>query len=224
MPRPKKDDSSIPFRVLQRIQEGPTTSVWTPRDFYDLSNRNTVMLALHRMAKSQTIRRVGRGLYDLPSFNSLTGKLTVPDYRRVIDAISRRDQMRILIDGLTAANDLGLTNAVPAKVIVHCDARIKPIHLDQLVIHFKLTSPSKLYWAGRPAMRLVQALNWFSDMLKRRSLMEEDQFKRKIIQMLKEPKHGPLILEDLFQGLYTLPFWMQDWIQNLLAENKMKIQ
>jgi hypothetical protein len=221
MPRPKKDDNSIPLRVLQRIQQGPTTAVWTPRDFYDLSNnRNTIMQALHRMAKSQLIRRIDRGLYDLPHLNSLTGKLTVPDYRRVIDAISRRDQMRILIDGLTAANDLGLTNAVPAQVIVHCDARIKVIRLDQLVIHFKLTSPSKLYWAGHPAMRIVQALHWFGDMLKRRTLMEEDQFKRKIIQILKEPKHGPMILEDLIQGLYTLPFWMQDWIQNLLAEIK----
>jgi hypothetical protein len=40
----------------------------------------------------------------------------VPDQAAVIDAVARRDQTRIVVDGLTAANDLGLTTAVPARV------------------------------------------------------------------------------------------------------------
>lgn len=60
---------------------------------------------------------------------------------------------------------MGLTNAVPAKVIVHTDARLRSIKLDQLVIDFKLTAPSRLCWAGRPAMRIVQALHWLHDIL-----------------------------------------------------------
>jgi hypothetical protein len=32
----------------------------------------------------------------------------------------------MLVDGLTAANDLGLSDAVPAKVVVHTDARLRP--------------------------------------------------------------------------------------------------
>jgi hypothetical protein len=38
----------------------------------------------------------------------------VADYRHIISALARRDQVRTLVDGLTAANDLGLTTAVPA--------------------------------------------------------------------------------------------------------------
>ena len=71
----------------------------------------------------------------------------------------------MLIDGLTAANDLGLTTVVPSRVVVHTDARRRPIQLDALRIDFKLTAPSKLYWAGRPAMRIVQALHWLKDTL-----------------------------------------------------------
>lgn len=52
---------------------------------------------------------------DFPGHNSLTGKATVPDQAAVIDAVARRDQTRV-VDGLTAANDLGLTTAVPARV------------------------------------------------------------------------------------------------------------
>ncbi len=59
----------------------------------------------------------------------------------------------MLVDGMTAANDLGLTDAVPARVTIHTDARRRSIQLDNLFIEFKLTAPSRLYWAGRPAIR-----------------------------------------------------------------------
>jgi hypothetical protein len=35
--------------------------------------------------------------------------------------------------------------AVPAYVVVHTDARIRPIKLGKLTITFKLTAPSRLY-------------------------------------------------------------------------------
>ena len=66
---------------------------------------------------------------------------------------------------MTAANDLGLTTAVPARIEVLADARLKPIKLGNQEIHFKFAAPSRLYWADRPAMRVVQALHWMQDML-----------------------------------------------------------
>jgi hypothetical protein len=68
-----------------------------------------------------------------------------------------KEQLRLLVDRMTAANDLGLTDAVPARVTIHTDARRRAIKLDKLSIEFKQTAPSRLYWAGRPAMRVVQA-------------------------------------------------------------------
>jgi hypothetical protein len=209
--------NSISSRVIQRISQAPASAVWTPGDFYDLGGRDPINKTLQRMATNNTLRRIDRGLYDQPRINPLTNKLTAPDYRMVIDAISRRDQIRVLIDGMTAANDLSLTTAVPAKVILHTDARIRPICLDKLVIQFKLTAPSKLYWADRPAMRIVQALYWFRDSLKKGTLVDESKIKNKILDILKDPKQGTTIQDDLVQGLYTLPTWMQDWIRDLLA-------
>ncbi len=106
------------------------------------------------------MRRIDRGLYDKPQFNSLTKHDSAPDPRAVIDAVARRDQIRVLVDGMTAANDLGFTNAVPAKIVVHSEARPKSIKLGNLTIIFKQAAASKLFWAGRPAMRIVQALHW----------------------------------------------------------------
>ncbi len=59
----------------------------------------------------------------------MTGRPTVPDYRAVIDAIARRDQLQMLVDGMTAANDLGLSDAVPARVTIHTDARRRLIQV-----------------------------------------------------------------------------------------------
>lgn len=67
------------------------------------------------------MRRIDRGLYDRPKINNLTGVLETPDYQKIIEAIARRDQTRLLIDGLTAANDIGLTNAVPSQINVLTD-------------------------------------------------------------------------------------------------------
>ena len=93
----------------------PPRGVWTPRDFLDLGERDAVDKVLQRLTRAGTLRRVYRGLYDKPSLNRLTQKNSPPDPREVIDTIARRDQIRVLVDGMTAANDLGLTNTVPAK-------------------------------------------------------------------------------------------------------------
>ena len=66
--------------------------------------------------------------------NKLTKRPTTPDCRAVVGAIARRDQLRLLVDGMTAANDLGLTDAVPARLTIHTDARRRAIQLDKLTI------------------------------------------------------------------------------------------
>jgi hypothetical protein len=198
--------------ILDRMEQAAPFGAWTPVDFLDLGPREAVDQALHRLTRGKQIRRIARGLYDKPRTNSLTGKPTNPDPRAVIDALSRRDQTRMLIDGITAANDLGLTDAVPAHIVVHTDARLKPFELGNLVIDFRKTAPSKLYWAGRPAMRVVQALYWLRDMLPQ----DGERIRARLRAIFGNPDHGAAIVEDLRSGIRTLPAWMQDFLRDLL--------
>ena len=128
----------------------------------------------------------------------------------------RRDQARMVIDGMTAANDLGLTTAVPAKIEVMVDARLKPIKLGNQEITFKHAAPSRLYWAGRPGMRVVQALHWLKDILEKGG-----EGRRQIASVLRrlfdDPRHGKAIVKDLKAGLSALPIWMQDFLRDLIA-------
>ena len=198
--------------IIQRISDSPLHKVWTPVDFLDLGSRSAVDKALQRNVAASRLRRIDRGLYDQPRQSVLTGKIAAPDYRSVIDAVGRRDQVRMLIDGITAANDMGLTDAVPAQVIVHTDGRLRPIQLDNLTIRFQVTAASKLYWANRPGMRIVQALHWLRDSLSQNS----DQVFARLLRLLQTNDPDGSIRKDLQQGLHTIPAWMQDFLRKLL--------
>jgi Family of unknown function (DUF6088) len=191
-----------------------STGVWTPNDFLDLGSRAAVDKALQRLTTSNAIRRIDRGLYDVPRLNRLTGKPRNPDYRAVIEAVARRDKARLLVDGITAANQLGLTHAVPAHVTVHTDARLRPIQMDQLRIDFKLTAPSRLYWANRPAMPIVQALHWLHDMLP----SDRDSILKRLKKILWTSDNAAAIRRDLQNGLDALPGWMRQLVDDLLLE------
>ena len=206
-------DTDLRSRLLTRMAASPG-EVWTPGDFADLGSRAAVDKTLQRLTAAGVLRRVDRGLYDQPRKNELTGRLAVPDYRAVIRAVTRRDRARAVIDGMTAANDLGLTTAVPARVDVLVDARLKPIKLGSQEIHFNLAAPSRLYWADRPAMRVVQALHWMRDMLTQQS--ERQRVREALGRILADPRHGQAIRADLLSGLSALPIWMQEFLRGML--------
>ena len=206
--------SDLKTLILSRISDGARSSVWTVNDFLDLGNYDAVRKMLQRLASAGDIRRIDDGLYDKPQLNRLTKKDDPPNPRQVIDAVTRRNQIRVLVDGMTAANDLGLTNAVPAKIVVHTDARLRPIQLGNMTITFKPTAPSRLFWAGRPAMRLVQALHWLRDTTDLQTLSAQV---RALLKRLPDPQP---ILDDLAQGVTTLPAWMQDLLRPMLDKHK----
>lgn len=187
--------------ILDRIRPDKSFLVWTPNDFLDLGTRSAVDKALQRLALSGDLRRIDRGICDVPRVNALTGQPSTPNYSSIIGAVTRREKARFLPDGMTAANQLGLTDAVPAKITVHTDARLRPIQLHRLVIDFKLTAPNRLYWAGRPAMRIVQALHWLHDMLP----ADGDSILKKIRKILEDPKQGKSLARPTARARCPLP-------------------
>lgn len=199
-------------RILDRVGP-PGARVFTPVDFLDLGGRAAIDKALQRLVADGDLRRIDRGLYDRPAANSLTKAPAAPSTQGVIDAIARRDQARLLVDGMTAANDLGLTTAVPAQVVVLTDARLKPVQLGAQQIRFKQAAPSRLYWAGRPAMRVVQALFWLHDILP----SDREGIVRRLRNLIVHDPQGGTIVADLRDGMPAMPIWMQSIVRDLLT-------
>ncbi len=134
--------------------------VCTPKDFLDLGSREAVDQALSRLVKAGQLRRIGHGLYDMPRISNVLKRLAPVDLDAAIAALARRDGARIMPDGLVAANHLGLTNAVPAKVSYVTDGHSRTLKIDGRTVRFRHAGPSVMQWAGKPAAPVVQALRW----------------------------------------------------------------
>jgi Family of unknown function (DUF6088) len=132
----------------------------TPRDFLDLGSRAAVDQALTGLMKAGELRRVGRGLYDLPRMSKALNRPAPMSLDSVVAAVARRDNIRVMPDGIIAANRLGLTNAVPAKADYVTDGTTRTINVDGWTVRLRHARPNLMNWIGRPGAQVVQALHW----------------------------------------------------------------
>lgn len=219
MPDPTSDTLD---RIYDRIAESAPAGVWSRADFLDIGTPNAVEKALQRLTSRGNIRRPYRGLYDKPSVSKLTGKMVFPPRASFVDAIARRDMLRVLVDGMTAANDLGLTTAVPARSTIHADTYPRTIEIEASAgdakatrpviykLDFKRISAKTAFWAGRPAMRIVQALAWFRD--------EKSSFDAAINGIVRYLSRNPdrdKIAQDLRDNIHALPAWMYPLVETI---------
>ena len=153
--------TGIADKIMQRVS-GRDRGRWvcTPKDFLDLGSREAVDQALSRLVKARRLRRVGHGLYDMPRISKVLHRPAPVDLNAAIAALARRDGVRIMPDGLVAANQLGLTNAVPARVSYVTDGHSRTLKIDGRTVRFRHAAPRVMRWAGRPAAPVVQALRW----------------------------------------------------------------
>ena len=153
--------NKAPSKIYARIKS-KSKSGWicSPVDFLDIGSRAAVDQALSRMVKDGLIRRIARGLYDMPHFNSMLNASSPPNHSQVIQAISRRDGIRVVSDNIVCANGLGLTNAVPAKLTYLTDGPSKTVNIGGWSLRMKHASPGFMRNATSKSGALFQALTW----------------------------------------------------------------
>ena len=64
-------------KILQRLKRAELGRVFTRSDFLDLGSTDAIGMALQRLLKAGKLRRVARGLYDMPRTHPLLGELCV---------------------------------------------------------------------------------------------------------------------------------------------------
>jgi len=202
---------SIEKQLLAQMRSVSPSHVWSSVDFESPSSRNVIRATLNRLVRQGKIRRISRGFYDFPWFNPLTQQYTSPDPYALINAIARRDGLRLLIDELTAANDLGFTDAVPARIRFYVNGRYKPVKLGSLTVELKFAPLHRMYWADKPAMRVVQALYWLEDMLPG----DEKIILNRLAKIIDSSDSGQNIYHDVMNGFDMLPFWMQSLLSKI---------
>jgi hypothetical protein len=94
---------------------------FTKIDFIAEFGEVNIHQALSSLAKTGTIRRVCRGVYDYPRYSELLGQTLSPDVDQVAQALARKFNWRILPSGDAALNLLGLSTQVPGKWVYLSD-------------------------------------------------------------------------------------------------------
>ena len=152
----EKSTQSIDAKVFARILDKGRGAVHVPADFLDLGSRRAIDLALHRLAKKGTIRRLTRGVYDLPKVHSSIGLLT-PTADEIAEALAERDHARLQPAGAYAANALGLSEQVPAKAVFLTDGPSRTVKVGPMTIELRRTTPRNMAAAGKLSGLVIQA-------------------------------------------------------------------
>ena len=190
-------------RILRRIRSHGRGWVFTPNSFTDLGTRRAVDLALMRHRDSGLIRQLARGLYDYPKIDPQFGMLQ-PTADDIANALAGRDGTRLQPSGAYAANLLGLSTQVPAKVVFLTDGRARTVQIGPRQIILKHTTPRHMATAGKSSGLIIQALRYLG--------------KRNVDQQTIEQLNRRLDHKDhkqLMRDIRYAPAWVADIVRKL---------
>jgi predicted transcriptional regulator of viral defense system len=152
-------NETVGQKIKHYIQKHGEGWVFTSKDLVDFVSEDAVHVALHRLKEKGEIERVSHGIYYFPKKNELLGKMP-PDVRSVAKAIADKYKIRIQPSGAYAANLLGLSEQVPAKVVYLTDGEEKKIKIGKMELILKKTTPKNMAMAGKISGLVVQALKY----------------------------------------------------------------
>jgi hypothetical protein len=150
--------NTIEKRVVRSISSRGFVWAFSSKDFVHLGSRAAIDIALHRLAERGTIRRVCRGIYDLPQYSSLLAQPMSPDLDAVANAIARKFGWRIQINGASALALMGLSRQVPGRVAYASDGPSRDFKVGTNAIAFKHTPLKDAGFVHRESSIIVQGL------------------------------------------------------------------
>jgi hypothetical protein len=198
---------SIDKRIVNRVYGHGRGWCFTPKSFLDLGSSEAIRITLFRLKKKKVIRQLAPGLYDYPRFHPKMGMLS-PDPMEIASALSAKASTRLLATGVLAANLLGLSDQVPAKIVFLTDGPTKHIKIGQQDIFLKKTSPRNLAAGGKKTGLVIQAL---------RSIGEKNitpHHVQSLQQILNKEEKKQLVKDRIYA-----PQWMHS-IMNKIGGNE----
>lgn len=144
--------------IRDRVLDAEESSIFTTSDFADIADASTVRSALHRLVKSENLRRVLNGIYEKPKHSKLLNEYVAPDPDEVAKALARSYHWTIAPCGNTALNMLGLSTQVPAVWSYISDGPYKTYEWDSTRIEFKHRTNKEITGISYMTALVIQAL------------------------------------------------------------------
>jgi len=146
-------------KILSRIYGKKRGWVFTPVHFRDLGNDPAIRKALQILRERGVLVSPARGIYLYPQTHPKLGQL-LPTPDQIAQALAGKDDLRIQPSGAYAANLLGLSEQVPAKVVFLTDGPNRKIKVGNQEIILRRTTPKNMATAGRVSGVVIQALRY----------------------------------------------------------------
>lgn len=197
---------SIDDKLLSMIYGRGRGIVFTPKLFSALADPRSIGMALTRLHRKGTIRRLKRGLYDYPRKHPQLGLLS-PSVDAVAQALIDRDATRLQPSGAYAANLLGLSNQVPMKVVFLTNGPSKHVKLGKQEIILRRTTPRNTATAGRVSGLVIQALRYIG----RKNI--DDSMLHALKRRLSDDD-----MNQLSKDLRYAPAWIASIIRNIASK------
>ncbi len=156
MARPKTNNSTAD-RILKRVKDAPTDTVFHAAQFVDLDTRAAVDQALSRLVRAGDLKRLARGLYYRPRKHPVLGYIQ-PSIEAVACALASRDRVRLQPFGGYAANLLRLSEQVPMRIVFITDGNPRKVRVGKQVIELRRASPRMMAAAGRTTGLVIAGL------------------------------------------------------------------
>ena len=201
-----KTKLSIDTKILSAIHSRGKGAVFVPADFLEFGSREAIDIALHRLTNKGTIRRLTRGVYDFPKIHKALGLLS-PSAEAVAKALDGRDYTRLQPAGAFAANALGLSEQVPAKVVFLTDGSSRTVKIGPTTIQLRRTTAKNMAAAGRLSGLLIQALRMIG---MKNITPERRKHLKSTLPAIKR--------RELIKDLRLAPAWMHPIFRELAGE------
>lgn len=196
-------NQSIETTIKSRVYGHDRGWCFTPKHFMGLGSETGIRKALSRLEAQGFIRRIRQGLYDYPHIHEKLGVIP-PSVDGIAKALAQRDKTKIQPTGAYAANILGLSDQVPARVVFMTDGPPKKIKLGKLVIVFRQTTAKNMANAGTLLGLIIQAVKY----------IKKDYLTEKMALQLKIHLKN-IDQKTLEKGIRYAPVWVGQYLMKL---------
>ena len=191
--------------LRQRIATMPENRVLFRSDFPDY-HPEFVGGTLAELTNEGVLVKLAQGIYAKPRKSKFG--VVLPSVDKIVQAISKRDNAKVIPFGVTALNALGLSTQVPINYTYLTTGSERTLYLKNQEVVLKRGVPKNFCYTTRLISLMVQALR----ALKQENVgQEEIQIIRSLITMETDK-------ESLARDVDMMPAWMKRIVKPMLND------
>lgn len=191
-------------KIEEKIKSTKRGNIFVCSDFLEIADNQTARKALSRLAEDGKIRRIMRGVYDYPEYNTFLQENVVASPDKVAHAIARNYGWTIVPCGDTALNILGLSTQVPSAWVYVSNGKYVEYTYENITLKFKHTANKEISTVSEKTALIIQAIkalgsdNINDDIIVKLSAVIDNAEKKK---MLAEAKYTTTWIYEIIKSI-----------------------